>query len=293
MEQWQRALKDLRSWLGPAHVVFTGGEALLKPFTVDLAAYGTSLGMFIEVLTHGYWKDQSRIERLALTNPWRVTLSLDGIGHTHDLVRGRDGFFDHTLQTIENLIRLRKQQGLGYTIRLKTVVMSHNLESLVDLAEFATQDGVDILYQPIEQNYNSTADSEWYLHSDNWPRDPAAAASVIDRLIELKGRGRSIANTLVELNVMRSYFLEPDAWQISVKSHTAQLRKTDCSALGMFQVQSNGDVRVCCYKEPLGNIKSALPRDIWRSRPHWWENGCCLDERMSDKEKQHRLAART
>src|SRR5262245_54279034 len=37
-EEWKVLLRDLRSWLGPAHVVFTGGEALLVPFAADLAA---------------------------------------------------------------------------------------------------------------------------------------------------------------------------------------------------------------------------------------------------------------
>ena len=61
-EQWSAALKDLRDWLGPVHVCLTGGEALLRPYTVDLMEYGSRLGLLMELLTHGYWKDQTRIE---------------------------------------------------------------------------------------------------------------------------------------------------------------------------------------------------------------------------------------
>src|SRR5262245_10129626 len=55
---------DLRRWLGPVHVVFTGGEALLKPFTIELAEHAHQLGLFPEVLTHGYWDDQTKMIKM-------------------------------------------------------------------------------------------------------------------------------------------------------------------------------------------------------------------------------------
>jgi MoaA/NifB/PqqE/SkfB family radical SAM enzyme len=79
VEQWKKVLLDLRKWLGPVQVTFAGGEALLKPFTPEIVAYGTSIGLFIELLTHGYWEEQAKIEKVALNNPYRFTISLDGI----------------------------------------------------------------------------------------------------------------------------------------------------------------------------------------------------------------------
>src|SRR5438552_14357975 len=77
VDQWKTVLSDLREWLGPVQVTLTGGEALLRPFTTELVAYASSSGLFLEILTHGYWDDQARIERLALAKPWRITISLD------------------------------------------------------------------------------------------------------------------------------------------------------------------------------------------------------------------------
>jgi MoaA/NifB/PqqE/SkfB family radical SAM enzyme len=71
IEQWKTTLTDLRRWLGPVHVFFTGGEALLQPFAIEAVRHASSLALAVESLTHGYWKDQSRIEQLALANPWR------------------------------------------------------------------------------------------------------------------------------------------------------------------------------------------------------------------------------
>src|SRR5579864_3892650 len=46
-DRWKILLKELRSWLGPVHVVITGGEALLRPYTPDVLSYGSSLGLFM------------------------------------------------------------------------------------------------------------------------------------------------------------------------------------------------------------------------------------------------------
>ena len=91
-ERIKATLSDLRTWLGPIQITFTGGEALLKPYTIGLVEYGVSLGLEIEVLTHRYWKDQSKIEKLALARPWRVTISFDGLDAVHNKIRGRDDF---------------------------------------------------------------------------------------------------------------------------------------------------------------------------------------------------------
>ena len=89
IDQYKATLNDMRSWLGPVHVFFSGGEALLRPYTPEILRHAASVGLFAEILTHGYWDDQSRIEKAALANPSRITVSLDGIGEAHTTIRGR------------------------------------------------------------------------------------------------------------------------------------------------------------------------------------------------------------
>ena len=275
--RWAQALTDIRDWLGPVHVVLTGGEALLRPYTVDLVEHGSRMGLLMELLTHGWWKDQSRIEAAARANPWRVTLSFDGIGKVHDKVRGREGFFERTHTTIETLKRVRKEEGLDFSIRLKTVVMSHNIDNLGEVARYATQDGIDVLYQPIEQNYNTDSQSEWWLETDNWPTDTEKAVAAVRELVELKRQGYHIANSIERLEVMGPYFRDPASWSAKIRSHTAHERRLACAALGLLQVHANGDVRVCNEKEPVGNLETASLREIWENRPRYWESGCCQE----------------
>jgi MoaA/NifB/PqqE/SkfB family radical SAM enzyme len=276
----------LRSWLGPAQIVFTGGEALLKPFTIDLVAHASSLGLFVEILTHGYWDDQSKIEKLALARPWKVTISVDGIGELHTQIRRRDKFWEKTSTTIETVKRVRDENHLNTVIRLKNVIMSHNLDGVCDVARFANQPGMEVFFQPIEQNYNTPEDQRWWEHTDNWPHDPEKAVRVVEQLIELKRQGFRIANSYEQLKVMIPYFRDPDALRVATQSHEAHEHRALCSTLTMLQIQANGDVTVCTGQKPVGNIKTTPVREIWANRPHWWESGCCLERRLTAAERQ-------
>jgi MoaA/NifB/PqqE/SkfB family radical SAM enzyme len=291
VDQWKNLLREFFAWLGPVHVVISGGEALLRPWTPELVAYGSSLGLFIEVLTHGYWMEQSRIEQMAMARPSRITVSVDAIGATHSLIRGREKFWDYTLATLNNLTRLRSERRLGYSIRLKTVIMDQNLDEVAAVAHFAAANGMDVFYQPIEQNYNTAEDSGWFEHAATWPRDKENAVRRVEELIRLKQRGSPIANSMPQLQAMIPYFRDPDSMRVRVQGHAGHEKSPQCAALTTIQVQSNGDVSPCCSLPPVGNIRKMPIREIWDSRPKWWEHGCCMEKRFSEAEKQKALVA--
>ena len=285
-EQYKAVLSDLRSWLGPVHVFFSGGEALLRPHTIDLAAHASAIGLYTEVLTHGYWDDQDRIEKLALANPGRVTVSLDGIGEIHTMIRGREKFFEKTIRSLDTLKRTRAEKGLRFAIRLKTVVMEQNLHDVHRVAEYAAGNEMEVFYQAVEQNYNTEEDPRWFEHSDNWPKDPSRAVAAVKRLMTLKRKGLPIRNSYRQLEAMIPYFTNPDAMRVAVQSHTAHLRYPVCSALTNIQILPNGDVLACYGMPPIGNIRVTPIREIWCSRPAWWRGGCCMERRCTSAEKE-------
>jgi MoaA/NifB/PqqE/SkfB family radical SAM enzyme len=290
-EQWKRVLSDLRSWLGPVQVVFSGGEALLRPWAIDVVSHAASLGLYVEHLTHGYWIDQAKIEQLAMTGASRFTVSLDGLGAVHDLVRGRPGFFEKTSATIATLQRLRQEHGLRYTVRLKTVLMSHNLEEAAKIARFASVAGTEVFYQPIEQNYNTPEDAHWFEHSPNWPKDSHKAVSVVNELIQLKRDGCHIANSLAQLDAMCRYFENPAQLRVAVQSHAAHEQRALCAALINLEFKASGDVTVCTGIPPVGNVKGSRIREIWEQRPRVWLRGCCLERKPQSPETSGPVSA--
>jgi MoaA/NifB/PqqE/SkfB family radical SAM enzyme len=286
-EQYKTVLSDLRKWLGPVHVFFSGGEALLRQYTPDLLAHSSQVGLWAEVLTHGYWDNQAPIEKVALANPGRVTVSLDGVGETHTVIRGRENFFEKTSRTLETLKRVRAEKNLTFDIRLKTVIMRQNLHDVHNVAQFASQNGMEVFYQAVEQNYNTPEDTRWFETSDNWPKDTDAAIGSVRGLIDLKRKGLPIRNSFEQLEAMIPYFLNPDAMRVAVQSHTAQEKKPICSATTSIQILPNGDVLACYGMPPVGNIKNTPIREIWANRPQWWNGGCCMERRCTPAEKEN------
>jgi MoaA/NifB/PqqE/SkfB family radical SAM enzyme len=275
-------LNDLREWLGPVQVTLSGGEALLNQDAIQLLSFGSSLGLSMELLTHGFWEDQTKIERLALARPSRVTISFDGIAGTHDLVRGRAGFVEKTERTIQTLKRMRQQERLKMSIRLKTVIMRQNLDDVCEVARFAQREGLEVFYQAIEQNYNTAEDARWFTHSETWPSDTEKVVCVVRELRELKKQGFPIANSMAQIDAMIPYFVNPAQSRIAIQSHSAHELKQFCSALTMLQLEATGDAVVCNSQPAVGNIKNSSIRQIWQNRPRWWEGGCCLEQRSQD-----------
>jgi len=267
-------------------VTFSGGEALLVQTAPQLIAHASNLGLYVEHLTHGYWADQSRVEQLARAKPSRITISLDGIGETHSKIRGRDNFFEKTYQSVQTLKRIRSEEKIDYTIRLKTVIMSYNIHEITELARFAAREGAEIFYQPIEQNYNTVEDAKWFEHSPTWPADTNQVIAAVMELAQMKRDGLPIANSFEQLNAMVPYFKDPDSMRLAVQSHTAHESKPVCNATTMLQFQSNGDITICSGLKPVGNIKNQPIREIWESRPAAWQSGCCLERRCTIHEKE-------
>lgn len=280
LDQLKTCIRDLRRWLGPREVTFTGGEALMKPYTIELLDYSVKLGLSCELLTNGFWEDQEKIKRVAMTNPARITVSFDGFGKTHDKIRGRDDFYSRTSSTVRTLIETRRQHKLAFSILLKTVIMEHNLDDLSAIAKFASANEIGVRYQPIEQNYSTAEDPEWFLHSQNWPRDIQKAKTAVSELIALKKAGLPIANTIDDFETMIGYFEQPAELRLVVQSHVPPDQPTFCSAATDLQIQANGDVIVCARRPPVGNIKELPIREIWRNRPQYWKN-CCIHDKSS------------
>lgn len=276
-EQWKQVLTDLRQWLGPAQVTMSGGEALLRRDTPEILRHGCELGLLMELLSHGYWPDEKRIEQVARARPWQVTLSVDGIGETHSVIRGKADFWEKTSASLETLLRLRREERLGYRIQLKTVLMKQNLDAAVDVARYAAEKGVLVFYQSIEQNYNTEEDPFWYKSSPNWPEDPDRAVRVVEALMELKEKGLPIQNSRAQLDAMRHYFKDPDGLRLAVQAHAAHETHSQCSGVTNLQIQANGNVGACFREPRFGNIKESGIREIWQQRPRYWETGCCQE----------------
>lgn len=156
----------------------------------------------------------------------------------------------------KTLLRMRKTLASPLTIRLKTVIMKQNLADVCNVACFAQRHGLEVFYQPIEQNYNTVENPSWFEERETWPDDIPSAIAVVRELKQLKSDGLPIVNSRDQLGAMIPYFENPAAHRVAVQAHAAHEKKLSCSALTMLQIQANGDVTTCSSMPSIGSIRN-------------------------------------
>jgi MoaA/NifB/PqqE/SkfB family radical SAM enzyme len=275
-EQWLKALRGLRGWLGRFRMVFTGGEALLRGDMTLILEHAVKMGISVELLSNGLIIDEALAGRIVATGIDQVTISFDGATPAvHDLFRGDHGYHDATKAAIFALLRQRQLTAIPLRILLKTVISANNLHELAAIARFSRERGLEILYQPIEQNYGEEPNAGWYKESALWIRDIAKLKGEIAQLQEMKRQGYPIVNSVDDLAIIIRYFESPNELMAAVQAHDTRSAADTCRhALTNFVISSNGDVRMCFKMEPIGNLRETAPREIWLKRNHCWIGHC-------------------
>jgi MoaA/NifB/PqqE/SkfB family radical SAM enzyme len=276
--QWLSALDSLRRWLGRFAMVFTGGEALLRSDMITILKHAVGLGIRVELLTNGIMVDNEFAEKIVSAGIAQVTLSFDGINpETHDRFRGESGFHEKTSSAIVSLREHRDKSGKPLRILLKTVISANNLEELTAIALFANEHALEVLFQPIEQNYGEEPNADWYKDSNLWIWDIEELKTEVARIQELKRQGFPIVNSVDDLATIIRYFESPEELMAAVQAHDTRSAANTCRhAVTNFVISSNGDVQMCFKMKPIGNLRNSSPDIIWNKRGHCWLTDCKL-----------------
>jgi MoaA/NifB/PqqE/SkfB family radical SAM enzyme len=275
-DQWLHTTDELRRWLGPAHLVLTGGEVFLRRDALQIISHAAEKGMVCEVLTNGLLCEREYCEALVRAGVDQVTISLDGVTpETHFAVRRVPGMYEKIVRMVDDLDHIRRVSNSRLKILLKMVLMRPNFREAAAIADWVKERGqADIRYQAIEQSYAQEENLAWYKSSELWIHDIPAVTSVIEQLIFRKEAGYPIRNSVENLHSMIAYFEHPDRDMRKVQSHTEQETSLCLSGVNSFVVSSNGDVRWCFHMSPAGNVKTRSPQDIWESRAACWNAPC-------------------
>lgn len=123
----------------PPILILTGGDPLMRGDLEDIVAYASSRGVSSAVSPSvSPALNKARMRELARLGVRSVSISLDGIGSTHDLVRGVSGHYRETLSAIKML------QDLGYRVQVNTTVMAANQFELAAIANTLSEQNVRI-----------------------------------------------------------------------------------------------------------------------------------------------------
>lgn len=134
---WYSLLDEMQS-AGVINIRFTGGEPTFRPDWYEIMKRARQLGFVISLQTNGMYADvDDTVSRIAALGIEQVTVSLDGVGDTHDELRGK-GSFDRLMNTLCRM----KTAGVG--LRFNTVLTRRSAAELDEIFRVAGEFGVSI-----------------------------------------------------------------------------------------------------------------------------------------------------
>jgi MoaA/NifB/PqqE/SkfB family radical SAM enzyme len=251
-DEYERLARSVPSL---AFLSLTGGEAFLRPDIVELATMfrkTTRLGRY-QIPTSGYETDTvvRAAEVLLRANsdtPFRIDVSLDGVGEVHDGQRRMPGGFDRAVATIEALNQLRRRHthfDLGIITTI-TALNQSGLDETAALVERIHPDGewmVNIARGESREPDAVAVDPESYRLAQNLIRDR-------DRRGGYCGHsGHRSARWLTAKNAARR--------EIIGEILAGGRFRGGCAAGSLGGViQTDGTVKICeLLDEPLGKLR--------------------------------------
>jgi MoaA/NifB/PqqE/SkfB family radical SAM enzyme len=172
--------------------------------------------------------------------------SLDGIGETHDKVRGVPGAYGRAIRTIDGLLELRERYP-DYYIGVKTTVLPVNIDSLDAILDFALERHLFTIISPVfftETRFRNIEKSK-ALELGNAEHE---------KLLKFYNRDG------LETNYFYSRIRD---------SLATNHRSWSCTAAYNYLfIEYDGTVYPCeLLSEPVGNIREQSPEEIWNGTP--------------------------
>ena len=246
--------------LRPDHIVklprslrtvnITGGEPFLHPQLPDfVAAVRRHLPRAVTTIsTNGLLTDhiaQMTPDLLARDRHLRIAVSIDGLGDTHDRIRGVPGAFNRAIQTIEQLKRI------GFRgLRLAMTLSEANSDQLLPVAALTRKFKLELSLVPAH------ASAVHFLTSDTAPANLEVLQPQLE--IFISRLLRSVSPRLW----LRAHFADRVGKYIACRLPSFSCRAGN----DFFFLQADGTIYPCnvCSK-PLGNIIEADFHRIWFS----------------------------
>ncbi|SHH48630.1 radical SAM additional 4Fe4S-binding SPASM domain-containing protein [Bradyrhizobium erythrophlei] len=254
LDDWKRALLSLKELVFPYVIQFGGGEPFVWPHFLELVEFCRAEDIDWGVTTNGSALNERSVKRIVRSRPVNVNISVDSsVAHIHDQARGINGSLKRIERGIRLLIEEQARAEQHFLIRIKPTVHRHNIDNLGQLVDWCLEVGATTVdFSPVRLQEKGERE-RLYLRSED---DLARLKAAIDDLIERKRQGQPIETSEAKLRGMLSHFKDE-----LVVHGTGQCRV----GLRDYSIRANGDVIVCWFFDPIGNVKEQSAKEIWSS----------------------------
>jgi len=255
-EEMKDALHQLKE-IGVRHVVFIGGEPLLRKDIGDLVKESSRLGFENRIIVTNGLLLKDKAEELLSNGITHITVSIDGIGDSDDKIRGVPNSYTRAVEGIKTVQKLKKDMGLDVPVTIiTTLLLNQNVEEIPKLIELSRSLDAYWLFNLLDPNLNIFKGIPF---SELLVQDKEKIDNTIDYLKKTCEQYPKLISTCDHmLEFARNYLKGDNRYDF----HCVHGYKA-------VYLGSHGEVYLGCYAlEPIGNIRKNKLREIVGSKKH-------------------------
>ena len=242
--------------LGVREVTLIGGEAYLRPDWLEIVRAVRAHDMECTMTSGGRSLHMERAQGARAAGLQSVSISLDGVGATHDRLRGVRGSFDAAIEALANLKRA------GVRVSVNTQINRLTMHELPEVLETLIAAGAHSWQIQMTVAMGRAADEPDVLLQ---PYDLLELFPLLDRL---KARCEEAGVRLWPGNNI-GYF---GPYEGRLRGTMPRGHHASCGAgRSTLGIEANGDIKGCPSLPSeawvAGNIREASLRDLWERGP--------------------------
>jgi heme d1 biosynthesis radical SAM protein NirJ len=138
-EEVFKVMDDLKAFKVPV-LILSGGEPLLRPDIFEISKRSKEMGFYTSLSTNGTLIGPENIQQIAEVGYDYVGISIDGMRHTHDAFRRKEGAFDAAMAGIRQCLDHGIKVGMRFTLT------QDNAEDMPALLQMMDEEGIDKFY---------------------------------------------------------------------------------------------------------------------------------------------------
>ncbi len=130
-EEILKTLREIASRYNASHIMLaiTGGEPLLRKDLPSIMKKAREMGFHWGLVTNGYLLDKDVVKELKEAGMETVTVSIDGIGKTHEDLRKMPGSYERAI----NGIKLLAEENFVKHLQITTTISKKNIQELDEM----------------------------------------------------------------------------------------------------------------------------------------------------------------
>jgi radical SAM protein with 4Fe4S-binding SPASM domain len=259
-EEAKHVIDDLVAFKVPA-LLFSGGEPLARPDLLKLMEYAAGSGLRVTLSTNGTLIDEPTAHWLREIGLTYVGISLDGIGETNDLFRGKKGAFDAAVRGMRNC------RAVGQKVGLRLTLTRRNCMDLHDIFNFIEAEGIQraCFYHLVYSGRGNAADELTTSEIRH------AMDIILERTMAFHKRGLKKEILTVDNHADNAYvYLKLQEREPGRAEEVYKLMKwngggANSSGIGIANIDTQGNVHPDQFWQSatLGNVKQRPFSEIW------------------------------